>query len=125
MINHTMNVLRKYATFSGRASRAEFWYFALAQAIVFFTIALILALWGFSDEEIDLISNLLFLTVALPNIAVAVRRVHDVNKSGWFILVPVYNLILYIRKGDEGENRFGPSPYANLSSDTSVVSDIV
>jgi uncharacterized membrane protein YhaH (DUF805 family) len=50
------------------------------------------------------------LVTLLPSIAVAIRRVHDVDRAGWFILVPIYNLVLVLRRGDSGENRFGPPP---------------
>jgi uncharacterized membrane protein YhaH (DUF805 family) len=50
------------------------------------------------------------LVTLLPSIAVAIRRVHDVDRAGWFILVPFYNLYLVLRRGDSGENRFGPPP---------------
>ena len=47
------------------------------------------------------------LVALLPGIAVAVRRMHDVGKSGWFVLIPIYNLVLALTKGDEGTNEFG------------------
>ena len=46
----------------------------------------------------------------IPSLAVAVRRMHDVGKSGWFLLVPIYNLILALTEGTKGENEYGPDP---------------
>ncbi len=107
----------KYITFSGRASRSEYWYF---------TLFILLAAFGTLALDIVLASNLglppIFYTVAsfaiiLPSLSVLVRRLHDVNKSGWWYFigfVPLVGvlLILYwaVTKGTSGPNRFGPDP---------------
>ena len=91
---------QNYTNFKGRASRAEYWWWAL------FTVILSILLSFISDS----LGNLGSLVTLLPSIAVAIRRVHDVDRAGWFILVPIYNLVLVLRRGDSGENRFGPPP---------------
>ena len=91
---------QNYTNFKGRASRAEYWWWAL------FTVILSLLLSSINGSLGDLGS----LVTLLPSIAVAIRRVHDVDRAGWFILVPIYNLVLVLRRGDSGENRFGPPP---------------
>ncbi|MFM8943014.1 MAG: DUF805 domain-containing protein [Acidimicrobiaceae bacterium] len=91
---------QNYANFKGRASRAEYWWWAL------FTVILSVLLSSINSSLGDLGS----LVTLLPSIAVAIRRVHDVDRAGWFILVPFYNLYLVLRRGDAGENRFGPPP---------------
>jgi uncharacterized membrane protein YhaH (DUF805 family) len=99
-----------YLNFSGRAKRPEFWWFAL---FVFVASILLGALS-------DLLVGLFGLAVLLPGIAVAVRRLHDVDRSGWWyllVLIPVLgSLILifafFIHRGTRGENRFGPEPAA-------------
>ena len=91
---------QNYTNFNGRASRAEYWWWAL------FTVILSILLSSISDS----LGNLGSLVTLLPSIAVAIRRVHDVDRAGWFILVPIYNLVLVLRRGDSGENRFGPPP---------------
>jgi uncharacterized membrane protein YhaH (DUF805 family) len=91
---------QNYANFKGRASRAEYWWWAL------FTVILSILLSSIDSSLGDLGS----LVTLLPSIAVAIRRVHDVDRVGWFILVPFYNLYLVLRRGDMGENRFGPPP---------------
>ena len=91
---------QNYTNFKGRASRAEYWWWAL------FTVILNILLSSISDS----LGNLGSLVTLLPSIAVAIRRVHDVDRAGWFILVPIYNLVLVLRRGDSGENRFGPPP---------------
>lgn len=64
-----------------------------------------------SDESI--LSTIYQLVIFIPLISVGIRRMHDVNKSGWFFLIPIYNLILAIRKGDEVPNKYG-SPSVGL-----------
>jgi uncharacterized membrane protein YhaH (DUF805 family) len=91
---------QNYANFKGRASRAEYWWWAL------FTVILSFLLSSINSSLGDLGS----LVTLLPSIAVAIRRVHDVDRAGWFILVPFYNLYLVLRRGDSAENRFGPPP---------------
>ena len=91
---------QNYTNFKGRASRAEYWWWAL------FTVILSILLSSINGSLGDLGS----LVTLLPSIAVAIRRVQDVDRAGWFILVPIYNLVLVLRRGDSGENRFGPPP---------------
>jgi uncharacterized membrane protein YhaH (DUF805 family) len=100
-----LTVLKKYAVFQGRARRSEYWYFTLFSFIV--TIIL-LVIGNYMGSE--LLYNLYSLAVLVPSIAVAVRRMHDVNKSGWFILIPIYNLILCCTDGTEGPNQYGSDP---------------
>jgi uncharacterized membrane protein YhaH (DUF805 family) len=90
MISTFIGSLGKYVDFGGRATRKEFWTFVFFY--YFFTIVGILldAFYG-----TDFISNLLVAGIILPYISCAARRMHDVGKSGWFMLVPVYNLILF------------------------------
>ena len=103
--------LRKYADFKGRARRAEYWLFILLQ-----TVAYLLAI------GLDFIAGLGFVYAAvalgllLPSLAVAVRRLHDTNRSGWWlllILVPLVGLVLVVfllLPGTKGPNRFGSDP---------------
>ena len=92
--------LKKYAVFEGRARRAEYWWFTLF-------IFLISLIFGFLGFILSIIVNLAFL---LPSLAVSIRRMHDVGKSGWFVLVPIYNLILCFTAGNTGPNQYGPDP---------------
>ena len=64
----------------------------------------------FVDESLALLSGIYSLAVFIPSLAVAVRRMHDVGKSGWFLLIPIYNLILAATNGDEGSNEYGADP---------------
>jgi uncharacterized membrane protein YhaH (DUF805 family) len=99
-MQHYLTVLKKYAVFSGRARRSEYWMFILFSFIVGFILAFI----G------GMLSNLYQLAVLIPSIAVGVRRMHDTNHSGWWLLFPIVNLIFAVRDSDSGENRFGLSP---------------
>ncbi len=113
------SVLNKYATFSGRSRRSEYWWFALFNCIVS-TVAVILdSLLG---TNIGSSPYGIFLTVAslgliIPHLAVVVRRLHDINKSGWnffWSLIPLVGTILLIvwfcKDSDKGANQYGVSP---------------
>ena len=89
MINSISSSLKKYVDFQGRATRKEFWLFVLFVYASAFIGGIIDGLVG-----TDFIGSLIVLALILPYLAVAVRRMHDVGKAGWFILVPFYNLIL-------------------------------
>jgi uncharacterized membrane protein YhaH (DUF805 family) len=100
-----LTVLKKYAEFNGRARRSEYWYFTLFSTLV--SIGLILADAGLKTEYLYTVYS---LGVLVPSIAAGVRRMHDVNKSGWYILIPIYNLVLAFTDGTEGPNQYGNDP---------------
>lgn len=104
-MNYYLTVLKNYAQFNGRARRSEYWYFGLFSGI----ISLILTFGGVA-LHITFLGNIYGLAVLIPAIAVGVRRMHDVNKSGWFILIPIYNLVLFCTDGTSGDNQYGPDP---------------
>ncbi|MDA3029820.1 MAG: DUF805 domain-containing protein [Actinomycetota bacterium] len=87
MIDALKDGFNRFADFSGVSSRSQYWYFILGT-----TIASVIAQLAFGD----LGGNLVSLITLIPTIAVAIRRMHDVGKSGWFILIPIYNLILVL-----------------------------
>ena len=103
MGNAVSACLNKYAVFTGRATRSEYWYFVLFNLVIGFLSGIISALMG--SETAGLIVQAAFW---VPSIAVSIRRMHDVDKSGWFILVPIYSFILTVTPGTSGPNRFGP-----------------
>jgi uncharacterized membrane protein YhaH (DUF805 family) len=106
-MQYFLDVLKnKYAQFNGRARRAEYWQFFLFNVIISFVL-------GFIDGIIfkrQVISALFSVVTLVPSIAVAIRRMHDVGKSGWFVLVPFYNLYLAVTEGTRGPNEYGPDP---------------
>ncbi|GAB6393664.1 MAG: DUF805 domain-containing protein [Treponematales bacterium] len=115
-------VFKKYAVFKGRARRAEYWWFNLFFTIFSWGSMFIAFIAGFIEGALDLfpdredsvlgsIVSLVFsLVFLLPLWGVAVRRMHDVNKRGWFLLIPIYSLVLLCTAGTAGPNRFGPDP---------------
>ncbi len=102
-MQYYLKALQNYAVFSGRAIRSEYWYFVLFNVIFSFVIGLIAGL-----IKIPIIGTIYSLAVLIPGIAVGVRRMHDVDKSGWYLLIPIYNLVLACTEGTQGENQFGP-----------------
>lgn len=106
-MNYYLSVLKKYATFNGRARRSEYWYFFLFNGVIAFVLGF---LEGLISIGTPILSSIYSLAVLIPGIAVAIRRMHDVGKSGWFVLIPIYNLILACSNGEVGENEFGPDP---------------
>ena len=82
--------LSKYAQFNGRASRPEFWYFFLFFFIYFFVAGFLLGMVAVSEEVFDLATLVLIMPIFIPSIAVAARRLHDINQSGWMqcIFIP-------------------------------------
>ena len=103
--------LGKYATFQGRASRSEFWYFALFNFLVNIVLSMVAGVLGNLG---GVLAGLVMLGLFLPGLAVLVRRLHDVDRSGWWyflLLVPLVGLIVlliwFCKKGTEGANRFG------------------
>lgn len=98
--------LWKYAEFSGRARRKEYWIFYLYSAIA-------LLILTFIDIQFDsdrLLSKIFTLALLIPFYAVGWRRMHDTDHSGWWLLIPLYNIILLAREGQREDNRFGSDP---------------
>jgi uncharacterized membrane protein YhaH (DUF805 family) len=121
-MNWYLKVLKNYAEFSGRARRKEYWMFALFN-IVFSIAAIILDnILGTTIEDVGygLFYCLYGLAVIIPSLAVGVRRLHDVGKSGWFLfvaLIPIIGaiwlLVLLCTDGNAGANEYGPNPKEN------------
>lgn len=99
-------VMRNYAVFSGRARRTEYWMFILINMIILFVLAFLEGLL-FGTNVLVVVYD---LGVLIPSLAVGVRRMHDTDHSGWWLLVPIVNLIFALTDGTEGDNRFGPEP---------------
>ncbi|MGD1065460.1 MAG: DUF805 domain-containing protein [Vulcanimicrobiaceae bacterium] len=115
MVNWYLTVLRKYTVFQGRSGRAEFWWFTLMNVIVAFV--LLMAFGAISRNLGSAIVTIYELLILLPTLGLAIRRLHDINKSGWWIFISfvpfvggLILLIFYILPGTPGENQFGPSP---------------
>lgn len=121
-MNWYLKVLRQYADFSGRARRTEYWMFVLFN-ILFVIAAMILDnILGLTVEGLPygVFYFLYAIAIIIPSLAVAVRRLHDVGKSGWMILIAIipivgaiWLLVLYCTDSDAGENEYGPNPKLN------------
>ena len=97
-----------YANFKGRASREEYWMFVLFNIIFVIALSFIeVFLFGLYSS---ILSNIYTLAILVPSIAVGVRRMHDTGKSGWFLLIPIYNFILAVTQGESNSNKYGEVP---------------
>jgi len=95
----------KYVTFSGRAIRSEYWWFYLFCIIISFVLGIIEGVSG-----INYLGTIWSLAILLPSIAAGVRRMHDGGRSGWYLLIPFYNIYLLAIPGDSGPNEYGEDP---------------
>ena len=118
-MNWYLYVLKNYATFSGRARRKEYWMFFLFNVLISLGLGVLDVVAGtYSVEyETGFFSGLYSLLVLIPSIAVGVRRLHDTNRSGWWIvisLIPIIGvLVLFVftcLDSQPGTNRFGANP---------------
>ena len=110
-MNWYIAVLKKYAVFSGRARRKEYWMFVLFNLIIAFVLGIIEGLTGIAAESDEsILANIYQLAIFLPTLAVGVRRMHDSNHSGWWLLFPIVNFVFACTEGTTGENRFGSDP---------------
>ncbi|WP_159023332.1 DUF805 domain-containing protein [Formosa sp. L2A11] len=117
-MNWYLKVVKEhYADFKGRARRQEYWMFFLFNIIISYALDLIS---GFLDLSIlSFVSTIYSLAVLIPSIAVGVRRMHDVGKSGWFLLIPFYNLYLAVSDSEVGPNKWGDNP-KGLGNDSAI-----
>jgi len=118
-MNWFIGALQKYADFSGRARRKEFWMFFLFYVIFAVVLTIIDGLigWGFAGGTIGILYTLFSLGILLPYLAVTVRRLHDIGKSGWWYfigLIPIIGgiwlIVLLATAGEPGDNQYGPNP---------------
>ncbi|MDE2483269.1 MAG: DUF805 domain-containing protein [bacterium] len=116
-------VLKKYAVFSGRARRSEYWWFAVFNVIAIAVLALVGGVLGalIAGKEIagdiaTVLYGIYVIAVLLPSLAVSVRRLHDTGRSAWWLLlsfVPFANIVLlifYCLDSQPGANAYGPNP---------------
>lgn len=118
-MNYYLKVLRNYTMFNGRARRSEYWYFTLFNLLIAFGAMFLDNIFGIALDKLGYgpIYLIYMFAVLLPSLAVAVRRLHDVGKTGWFIaigLIPVIGtiwlLVILVTPGMEGPNKYGPDP---------------
>jgi uncharacterized membrane protein YhaH (DUF805 family) len=113
-----LEVLKKYAVFNGRARRKEYWMFCLFNMIISIALGVVAGLIGMvAGINLSFLTAIYSLAVLIPCITVSVRRLHDTNRSGWWlliILVPFIGLIALlvftIQDSHSGENQYGANP---------------
>lgn len=109
----SIKCLKNYVNFSGRARRKEYWFFYLFQTLIGVILGIILGATGFSEDTIDIFSRLINLALFLPALAVSVRRLHDVGRSGWWLLIAftiiglIPLLIWFCRETEQTRNQWG------------------
>ena len=110
--------IENYINFSGRAERREYWYLLLFSTLISIGLTILDAFFfGFSPEDLGFLSTIFFIFCFLPSISIGVRRLHDIGKSGWWLLlifIPLIGaiilLIWFCTKGHEASNAYGPEP---------------
>ena len=105
VVTDYIDALRHYAVFTGRATRSSFWTFFFINIAVEFVMGFI---EGFLDMP-GIASSLFYFAILIPTIAVGVRRMHDVDRSGWWVLLPIGNIIFWAEEGSRGTNQYGVS----------------
>ena len=119
LMNYYIEVMKKYAVFTGRARRKEFWMFTLIYTLIFIVLSVVDGIIGTGAMlfETGLLSGIFSLVSLCPSIAVTIRRLHDIDRSGWWILiglVPIAGVIVLIifaaKDGQPGSNQYGSNP---------------
>jgi uncharacterized membrane protein YhaH (DUF805 family) len=112
-MNWYLEVMKKYTVFTGRARRQEYWMFVLINLLISIVIG---AIEGIAGSR-GVLGGIYSLAVLIPSLAVSVRRLHDINRSGWWLLisfVPLVGIIVLlvfaVQDSQEGENQYGPNP---------------
>jgi len=118
-MNWYLEVLKKYAQFSGRARRKEYWFFVLFSTIISLVLMMVDSTTGTMKVAAGygLLSSLYSLAVLIPSLAVAVRRLHDTNRSGWWLLIgfipligAIILIIFFASDSNPETNEYGPNP---------------
>jgi uncharacterized membrane protein YhaH (DUF805 family) len=122
MVNYWLTAFKKYADFNGRARRSEYWYYTLMNIILMVGLQILITICAVNNAGIvSAIFGILYLIYALgtliPSLAVGVRRLHDIGKSGWMMLVGliplaggIWLIVLMATDSAPGENEYGPNP---------------
>ncbi len=114
-MDYYLQCFKKFAVFSGRSERAEYWYFFLCNIIAAIILGTLDNIIFIRNEllvingmtiNIFILSPVYALITLIPGLAVAVRRMHDVGKSGFFLLIPIYNIVLLCTEGTKDNNKY-------------------
>jgi uncharacterized membrane protein YhaH (DUF805 family) len=114
-----IEALKKYAVFSGRSRRKEYWYFVLFVVLISIVLNIIDGLFGTYHRSTGagLLSTIFSLAILIPSISVSVRRLHDIDRTGWWVLISlvplvgwIVLLVFHVQDSTPGPNRYGPNP---------------
>jgi uncharacterized membrane protein YhaH (DUF805 family) len=111
-MNWYLDVIKKYAVFTGRARRKEYWMYTLFYVIGFVVLSILEGVVGLPG----VLSSVYSLGLLLPSIGVGIRRLHDINRTGWWMLLAltcigsIVLIVFFIQDGTPGENKYGPNP---------------
>ena len=122
-MHYYIEAFKRWNDFKGRSRRAEYWYFALFNGIIQGVLEIIA--YSFSSDTPNTFLGILFivyvLVLIIPTIAVTVRRLHDIGKSGWMIFInlipiagPIWFFVLLVRDSNPGDNKYGPNPKVSV-----------
>jgi uncharacterized membrane protein YhaH (DUF805 family) len=113
-MHYYTDVLKKYAVFTGRAPRAEYWYFVLFNFIISILLSIVS---GIISDKMSILGMVYLLAVMIPSIAVGIRRLHDIGKSGWWLLLglipiigTIWIIVLLVMDSQPEANVYGPNP---------------
>ncbi len=133
-MSYYLKVLQNYANFSGRARRSEYWYFALFNLFAIISTAILDRLFvttidmGFGPSAYGYITILYYFFILIPSLAVLVRRLHDVGKSGWFILISliplvgaIWLLVLLFTESVTADNAYGSNPKLDSKGSAPII----
>jgi uncharacterized membrane protein YhaH (DUF805 family) len=127
-MNSFLAAMQKYAVFQGRSSRSEFWYFVLFSGLVGVAAWAIDLALGTGTRGSGVFLGIAQLAFLIPGISVAVRRLHDIDRTGWWYLIGLTGIgiivliVFYCQRGTAGDNRFGPEPVETAALGTQAVS---
>ena len=122
LLNYAISVVKdNYVNFEGRARRKEYWGFCLFSNLIVLGLVILAGIGAAISEDMGIVLSLPYyvfvLAITLPNIAVGVRRLHDIDKSGWWLLVSliplagaIWLIVMFTTEGNSEENRYGEAP---------------
>lgn len=118
-MNWYLQVLKQYAAFSGRSRRKEYWLFVLFSTLISIVLVILDAMTGTlrAPSGLGLLSGIYALAVLLPSLGVSIRRLHDTNRTGWWLLLglvpligPIVLIVFFASDSNPGDNEYGPNP---------------
>lgn len=116
-MNYYSICLSKFADFSGRARRREYWTFALVNCLIAMLLLILGLAFGEDSPASNIMVTIFYLIMLVPNLSVSVRRLHDIGKSGWYMflsLIPLIGglilLVWALMDSESGENQYGKNP---------------